>query len=1070
MNKTKLLLYLFIALIILIAIPITVIQVQKQQNIRQRAAEDSSLTYLTISTDSTGSQNVRNEFESTVHLINNDPSKQITALDITIKDNGNNLNLLEATSISGSGFSEATNSQSSGVVHYIAVNLGNINAISNQGNDIPLLKLRFSAKNANSGTIGISNTSIATLGNSQAIKIPDNANKSGSYTISPQAPASTGNSDSTIAAIDVILAALYSSIKTEADVYTGFGVISWLNIVQMYKTSFKLIDLDDQVTLYIALKNDLSSGKTMEATLNAYRSFLDNNGQISAAGQQFFQKTYGNLDYPGTILEQYDQECVNYIDQKIKENATNRNKPEIYDCQRLALYKKEEILGFRETVERIIKNSIQNPLILALEKYDKAVRDNENADDQIAEIYYQMAKLLQTKENDALAIQFYALVSDNFTASPRVNEAKNKITELKSNGHKAWMFKNAMLIGMFGLDNFIPFGPVAKGAQIGYQTLKITTKFTLRESFNPILLKAAFSIGKEYTEEGGFRAAKALTTDLIKAGIPDNQAGKIAALTEQIAKGITPDEGELNAARKAIQEASEATAKASKDILEDLPEEIAKIDQKALKSEIERIARIKKEVNYKEQLLSAIKKGGNTVKAAQDVLSERVLGYVDDYVGRGFLSAENAKIFRQTAEQMVKDIAEEFGESGSLFWKSIDASKLTKIDELMHKVVASVSYLEHVASGQRFSDHSFRHLYEDLSKTISAIGRSSSFTKRDKIYLTFTSLLHDIGYSAEDLVQRPLNFNEASTHPQRAFEFVRAELQRDLKEVLGGKSAQIIENTLKSDIEGAVGKEGTATIIDAIRKHGDKAFKYSSNNLKDNNRVAAVFALADDLAVDKVPDLYRYPEIAKIVTDFFKAGKKSEIVSETEKYINKLKQFRDVKDSNPSRAAEIYDELMKMDDGDTVLGRFRTDYRQQMLGALEKYRSSMPDVRFKQYEQAIRTTTDLDFPFVIAPAIIEKTSFSLGKKGAHVIIEISEPLYNRLSQAVGVMEAKGQVMKILEDLVIRSSDGPLAKEEAKAIAEKLFTSKGGQLGSGNDVIIKFVEAQREASVLRDIIP
>lgn len=1121
-NKAKLM-TLAGFVIALIAVPLTIIQVQKQQSIRQHAASGDSVSFNLI--PQAAKIKAGESFSSDVHLLNNS-EKDISSIDVIMQYD---------SSILGAGFqpnhaagyTTIINEAKNNTIHYVAVN-SSPNPIT--GTDLPLGTLILTGKADGTGKVSLENVQVTASGNSEKLAVdasigtlerqyvigdidssptisptptptPDasqlnsqclklceqGALVSGTFdksaciqncdskyrqrelsvapagnkpdlvitSITYEAPVS--NSDSTIAAIDTIVAALESGTQTENDTYTGFGIVNWFNMIQLTKTGIKLKDLDDQVTLYTTIKNDLSSGKTMEEVLNIYRSFLDNSGQINKTGQDFFQKTYGDPYRPGTLMQKYNQECTASIFQKIAENKENQNRPETYTCQTREKYVRGQILDFRLKEEMIIKNSI-NPLTLALEKYDKAVRNGENVDDLTAEIYYQTAKLLEAKANDDLAIEFYTLVSTNFITSPRINEVGDRVIYLNSTGHKAWMFGSVMLVSVFGADNLIPFNP-CKGP------VKIACKFVSGKS--SAILKAVFRSSKALTAEG----EKQLTGDLIKAGVVKSKAADVALLVKKIAQGITPSEEDLNAARKAIQEASEVTAKTGTNIPKRAPK---LLDQNDLKNEVQRIAGIKNEANYKNQFLSDIEKqGGKTIKAAQKVLSARVLRYVDDYAEKGFLSIENAKIFRQTADKMAKDMAEEYvNESGFLFWKSIDTSKLMKIDKLMHKTVASVSYLEHVASGQRFSNHSFRHLYEDLFKVTNAISGSSSFTKSDKIYLTFTSLLHDIGYTAEDIVQRPLNFFETSQHPEQAYRFVLTELQRDFKEVLGGKSALIVENTLRLDIEEAVGKEGAATIMDAIRKHGDKTFKYTPNNLKGNNRVAAVFALADDLAADKVPDLYRYPEIAKIVTDFFQASsKRLDIAGEVTQYIKKLENFVKIKDSDPDGAAKIYEELMDMDHGSTtVLGRFRTEYRQKMLAALEKYRPSIPDARFQQYMQAIETITESEFPFTVATAIVEKTSFSVGQNGAHIVIEISEPLFNQLSDVVGESQAKGQITKILESLVARSSNQTLSKEEIKATAEKIFINRGGQLGSGNDVEILFTQAQRGADVLRDIRP
>jgi hypothetical protein len=524
-------------LVLVSAVFLTVIVSQQQQTVKQQAAGNSSPIYLSITSDNDGAIGIGDKPQVTVNLINNNTLKKVTALDITINYDSDTLELLstEIKTVPGSNFTEAFRSQAPDTLHCVLVNLADALTLQGQESNLPVLRLKFDAKKANSGTVSISNARYTTFQGTTAPKIADNTNKSFAYQIYTTRMVASALG-STVNGIDAIIAALESGLQTESNTFTGFGVLNWFNMVQIFKTGTDLKNIDDQIALYTAIRNDMeTSGKNIEEILNSYRSFRDSKGKINKAGQNYLDATYGSIPKPGILLQQYDDDCLASIEAAVEEDKDNVNKSETYDCQTRALVAKNLILDFETKEEKIIKNSI-NPLTLALEAFDKALRNGENVDNFTAEIYYQTAALLQTKTSDDLAVEFYSLVAHNYPGNSRAQDAKDKVAQLTSKGHQAWMLGSELFISLFSVDNFIPIGPIGTTGKAVVKTATAGEK---------VVLKAALSASK--------KDSKKVIEVFANMGMEPDKARRIGAVIERIAVDEVPDKTETDALKKEIE-------------------------------------------------------------------------------------------------------------------------------------------------------------------------------------------------------------------------------------------------------------------------------------------------------------------------------------------------------------------------------------------------------------------------------------------------------------------------------------------------------------------------------------
>ncbi len=293
------------------------------------------------------------------------------------------------------------------------------------------------------------------------------------------------------AVVDTVLAALKSGLETESESFTGFGVIKWFNVLEIFRSGNKINNLDDQIALHTVIRTDLESGRTMEEILNTYRSFLDNKGKINEAGRKFFQEKYGDLVHPGKLFKQYDEECIAQIVKKIEEDPKNRGKSETYECENITPTVKNDFLAIRTKEETIVKNSI-TPLTLALEKYDKAVRNNEDVDELNAEIFYQTAELVKKRADEGLAVEFYNIVVQNYKDTSRFADAEKEMKRLNSKGHKAWVMTAGFGVAMLGLDNLIPINPCKGPVKIGCKFVGKAVRLGAKVVISP--LKLAFKL------------------------------------------------------------------------------------------------------------------------------------------------------------------------------------------------------------------------------------------------------------------------------------------------------------------------------------------------------------------------------------------------------------------------------------------------------------------------------------------------------------------------------------------------------------------------------------------------
>ncbi len=134
------------------------------------------------------------------------------------------------------------------------------------------------------------------------------------------------------------------------------------------------------------------------------------------------------------------------------------------------------ILPQRELDEIAIRHSTDT-LVLQIARYDALTWVDDNRQlDVLDNIYFEAGQMLQSTGDEAIAIELYNLVLENFPGSEHAQEATDRISELNSFGHKAKSLTKSIAIDVFGDPSFFVFGGPMSLAKGGLTAVKVLSK------------------------------------------------------------------------------------------------------------------------------------------------------------------------------------------------------------------------------------------------------------------------------------------------------------------------------------------------------------------------------------------------------------------------------------------------------------------------------------------------------------------------------------------------------------------------------------------------------------------
>lgn len=473
-------------------------------------------------------------------------------------------------------------------------------------------------------------------------------------------------------------------------------------------------------------------------------------------------------------------------------------------------------------------------------------------------------------------------------------------------------------------------------------------------------------------------------------------------------------------------------------------------------------------------------------KEAREVLLDRAHDAIEAHVEAGLLTRHGATLLEDALKPFIDEMTSTCCSTG------LDAARLHHVDMVVKKMVSSISYQDHITSGQIFSDHTWeRHIYDDWNRFKNAFaeldGSDRSLTPTELGQAVVITLMHDTGYTSAGVVNLGrVNYKIAKSHPLASTGLLKS-LYADLFGAVGADASSVLENGIGEDVDAArsehsgkwspnlkvedLGRKPTYVekVVDAVARHGGKyVTDYKVKTLNNAHaRLRAMFTVTDELSGVKTMDAFRDPQIISSLADFSKAARlistqdlRTVQISKTNKFggfslpevrdgLSKVKSLTgkiltgEVSDEN----GNLYDQVSALTQEGTPVGEFRKYYHDKMLSSLNARRSLLADTtseqRINQWEKAILDTTEGAFRIDASPLVVEETplTFKRGSDGnvyAHAEIHISRQYWQKLLELAGgdAGEVKAQVTKMAEDFITHSMSPEQYEElRSQVIAE-----------------------------------
>ena len=249
-------------------------------------------------------------------------------------------------------------------------------------------------------------------------------------------------SPSTINFLDFMIAAQEQALESLE--------LGWFDSLNLYKhvrndeSFYRNIPID--VMSLQSLRADAEKGLLIKDTISTYRAFLGSGSKISPAGEEFLDKKYSNawLDFlkecesPSLGADtSFTKLCK---DNEFRNQAENRLK------------------NVRQLEEETIRRTATDPFYDALSRYDSLTRSGAGTGSVEAELIHLLAKKLEDAGKKDEAIEYYAVLEEQYPSYAKIAEVRDRKAKLESFGYEAWVFVGALGSEFASLDNLIP-GP-----------------------------------------------------------------------------------------------------------------------------------------------------------------------------------------------------------------------------------------------------------------------------------------------------------------------------------------------------------------------------------------------------------------------------------------------------------------------------------------------------------------------------------------------------------------------------------------------------------------------------------
>ncbi len=202
-----------------------------------------------------------------------------------------------------------------------------------------------------------------------------------------------------------------------------------LSLLYLAEKEARISDLTQQVDVYDLVEAEVERGMSVDEILDAYKKFVavvDNKGKtlalLSTDGSRYLKNKYDS------ILSAYKKKCKEV--RKNLEGATAADR----DFCRFPLNMERDLIQVSNDELRLIKEiGNPEPLLLALAKFDRATRTGSGGFAEALDVYYQLAKRLDEKQEYGAAAESYDTVYTG-TIGPELKSVIESYKELVSGG------------------------------------------------------------------------------------------------------------------------------------------------------------------------------------------------------------------------------------------------------------------------------------------------------------------------------------------------------------------------------------------------------------------------------------------------------------------------------------------------------------------------------------------------------------------------------------------------------------------------------------------------------------
>ncbi|MBI2143636.1 hypothetical protein HYU17_00600 [Candidatus Woesearchaeota archaeon] len=251
-----------------------------------------------------------------------------------------------------------------------------------------------------------------------------------------------------IAVLSVITGVMNQNI--EANTMGGFFfVFDLINPVKMFIEGSKLQTRESKLNLIEKLMADAEQGTPLVSVVGTMNEL-----RLSKAKDYYLNEKYDSIGKQFMAYRAKLEVAMSSKDKAVRDQA-------VKDFDAVGGYSASMGLFVSEQKwadENAIAQS-NTPLVLAIAKYDDfSGKDDDRQYDVLDDIYYEVAGFFKGLGDDGMAIEMYNVVVDYFPESDYAVDARSKVANLKSFGHRALVLSKGMAIDIFGDPTFYMFG------------------------------------------------------------------------------------------------------------------------------------------------------------------------------------------------------------------------------------------------------------------------------------------------------------------------------------------------------------------------------------------------------------------------------------------------------------------------------------------------------------------------------------------------------------------------------------------------------------------------------------